>query len=112
MNIVLSILFLAALAFAYDFFSNVYAKMLFYALFAVNLSTFVARFNLALGIVALVAACVLTPFPLAFKLFIFGSGLVMVRGGLHGRSSSMLDTIGGISILAGLILGIYGFFAG
>lgn len=112
MNTLVSLLWLAGLAFAYDFFSNVYAKMLFYALFAVNLSTFVTRFNLVLGIVALVAACVLTPFPLAFKLFIFGSGLAMVRGGLHGRSSSMLDTIGGISIFAGIVLGIYGFFAG
>lgn len=112
MNIAISILCLAVFAFAYDFFSNVYVKMLFYALFAVNLSTFVARFNLVLGIVALVAACVLTPFPLAFKLFIFGSGLAMVRGGLHGRNSSIFDTIGGISMLAGLILGIYGFFAG
>ncbi len=112
MNTVVPLLWLAGLAFAYDFFSNVYVKMLFYALFAVNLSMFVARFNLVLGIAALVAACVLAPFSLAFKLFILGSGLAMVRGGLHGRSSSMLDTIGGISIFAGIVLGIYGFFAG
>jgi hypothetical protein len=112
MNTVISILCLVAFAFAYDFFANIYLKMIFYALLAVNLTIIITGFNIILGIVALIAACVYPPFPLAFKLILFGLGLAMIRGGLHGRNSSIFDTIGGISILAGLILGIYGFFAG
>jgi hypothetical protein len=66
--------------------------------------------NLVLGFLILIVACIYPPFSLAYKLFLSGLTLSIIRGGLHGRSVSSLDTIAGVMMLIGVIMGLYGFF--
>lgn len=93
------------------FIQNIYVQMVAYAFLAINTSMWLASRNLIVGLITVLAFCILPPFSLAYKIFLFGLVLAVARGNLQGTSAQHIDTIGGIALLVGAIMGLYNFFA-
>lgn len=107
----ISVLLFVALIAAYNFFTNIYIEMLLYSFIAVSLVTTSLYFHLFLAIVVFIGVCIYPPFSIAYKIFLFGVILSVVRGKLHGSKVYLLDNIAGVAIVVGVAMGFYNIFA-
>jgi hypothetical protein len=85
--------------------------MIAYMFLAVNMTMFLLNKNVYLGVFSFLSFCLLAPFSLAYKIFLFGMILCIANSGTHGRISRHVDTVAGIATLTGIVLGLYNFFA-
>lgn len=107
----LFILITIALAWAYISIPNVYVQMIVYSFLASNLSRVASSVHLLFGLFSIIVLCIYPEFSLPYKIFLFGVLLATFNGPLHGRSSSLIDTAGGLAIIIGILTGLYNFIA-
>lgn len=98
-------------AITFYFFQNAYILMIAYMFLAVNMTIFLLNKNVYLGVFSFLSFCLLAPFSLAYKIFLFGMILCIANSGTHGRISHHVETVAGITLIVGIVMGVYNFFA-
>lgn len=108
------------LALAYSAIDNVYVKMVLYILLAINVLKFTFIWQFIFCPVVLLAFVITAPFSIAYKLFMFGfltAGITDVPYrrmiGNHALillTIPIIEAMGAISIIAGILLGAYDVF--